>query len=78
MWEDGHYYKAKIVESGDKGKACMNRRKKLENKDLRLQKRRILNVKCESLKENVTIFFRRDDNSRVLLGKNVADKFETS
>ena len=78
MWEDGHYYKAKIVESGDKGKACMNRRKKLENKDLRLQKRRILNVKCERLKENVTIYFSRDDNSRVLLGKNVAVKFEAS
>ena len=56
----------------------LNRRKKLGNKDLRIQKRRILKEKCEKLKEDVTSFLSRDDNSRVLPGKNDAVKVGTS
>jgi hypothetical protein len=53
---------------------ALNRRKKLQNKDFRIRSKRILKEKSEKLKDDVVSFLSRDDNSRVLPGKNDAIK----
>ena len=57
----------------------LNRRKKFGNKELMVQKRRILKEKCERMKRKCHKFFLgRDDNSRLLQRKNDAVKIGTS
>lgn len=51
-----------------------NRRKSLSCKDLNVKKKRIMQQKADNLKEHVTSFLNRDDNSRSMPGKGDAVK----